>query len=101
MKRDAHQVFTDMPEFGRSNSCMIVISEEESEGFFKIYESGQFIKIELHSLSNEKFRRNAQFKLNAIKEVVERGLAYLEMMAPPSENKFPALTEKAEHNDIA
>jgi hypothetical protein len=76
---------------------MIIIDENEGEGRFMLHEGAMLVSIELHSLNNSKFRKNAINKLQSIKEVVERGLAYIEMLEPlKDEGQYPPLMPKSE-----
>lgn len=97
MSREAHQVFTDLPEFARANSCMVIIDEEEGEGKFQIQEGGQYLKLEFHSLNNNRFRKNAVHKLKALVEVAERGLAYIQMLKPLKEDgNYPPVKSESD-----
>jgi hypothetical protein len=98
-KRFAVQSLTDLAEFGRTNSISILVDPMEGEGKLMLSEGGQLLKIDLHSLSNDKFRKNAVFKLEQIREAINQALGYFEIMLEPVQGPYPAVNPEKSITD--
>jgi hypothetical protein len=94
--RFSHQSFTDLPNFGTPNQLILVIDSEEMEGKFSISEYGQFLKFELHSLSNKKWRENYVHKLSKIIEACNIGIQAIQSLEPAKSDKLPPLNPKSD-----
>jgi hypothetical protein len=94
--RKGSQLFTDLPELCRTNSVHCSINPEENDGKFLLYENGEMVKIELHSLGEEKFRKNAINKLRTIAQACLAGIEMLEALPPIKTANLPPLNPKSD-----